>query len=117
MSSLASLRRVVPKRLGLQFSSTHALEYVDQLHFFSHPTHPGLLENQIGTIRQPQRRKSLGLGATDISGSRCGAGIGIFVVANQGTPMFLPGPLDRVPNVPAHEWHGVRFRICPTLWK
>jgi hypothetical protein len=81
------------------------LEDVGDAHRGLDPLHPALHQFQVGVVAQAEFVQPLGLRLGDVAGRRTALGVRVFVVPDEGLPVLVARPLDRVSNLLPGERH------------
>jgi hypothetical protein len=68
---------------------------------------------QVGIVTQTEVIEPLGLGPAHVTGSGIALRINICVVLDEGIPVLIPCPFDRLSNLLAVERRGVSLLLAP----
>jgi hypothetical protein len=72
---------------------------------------PALHEFEVGVVAEAEFVQSLGLGPTDITGGGIALRVNVCVVPDEGLPVLITRPFDRLSNVLPGECHGCSLLI------
>jgi hypothetical protein len=97
---------VSSERLGLEPSAFGAiLEDVGDADCGGNLLDPALHQLEVGVVAQPEGVQSLSLGPGDVTGRWTALGVSVFVVTDEGLPVRVTRPFDRLSNLLPGECH------------
>src|SRR5215207_1909325 len=98
---------VAGERLGLEPSAFIAiLENVGDAHCGADTLDPALHQLELGVVAQSEGVQPLSLGARDVTRRGPALRVGVRVVPDEGLPVRVTRPFDRVSNLLPGECHG-----------
>jgi hypothetical protein len=107
---------VASERLGLEPSAFVAvLENVGDADCGRDSLDPALHQREVGIVAQAEGIQPLSLGPGDVTGRGRALGVSVCVVPDEGLPVSVTRPFDRVSNLSPGECHGFSLLFARLL--